>query len=145
MKKTQLMWGLGFLALAALLMYLGAASGVSVVSSMGWGFAGVACGYVWRYCYWTRPSRAGGYEEHLRQERLKAHDEMLVMLRRQAGHICYTATLLLLTALLFASALCMSLHRLQPFAEYTLYLVTALLLLEYIGGILIFQWLKRRY
>ena len=142
-KTKNLLCGLGFLLLGAIMIFLGLRSDISIVSSMGCGFVGSGLGLIWQFWYWSRPGR--DYAAHLEQAKISSRDEMLVMLRQRAGWLTYGLTLVMLLGLALFFAFCVSLDWLLPFARYGLYMAAAMLVFEWLCGIIVFKWLKQRF
>ncbi len=141
--KTHLWFGLGYLALGIAQIYRGEYYSKSYATGMGFGFCGAGGANLWRYFYWRQHGLV--YEAHLRRAEIESKDEMLVLLRRQAGHLTYLLTMLLLVAAMLVCTGCVCFELWLPYTKYGLYWTLAAVIFEYVCGIIIFKWIKNRY
>ena len=93
MKKSNLWWSLGTMALG-LLCFLGgwllpASRPVGVLWGMGFGLLLNGLVQLFQYWKWTRPENAAAYAERRELEQIEFHDERNVQLRDRSGRYAY--------------------------------------------------------
>lgn len=141
--KTRLWCGLIFLVLGLSMIFGGGHYDKTYAVSMGFGCCGAGGANLWLFIQWWRNKEA--YEERLHRAQIESKDEMLVLLRRQAGHMTYLLTMLLLAVATLVCTVCMGFGLWLPYTRYGLYWTLAATLFEYIAGVVIFKWIKNRY
>lgn len=113
-----------------------------------WGLGGAGTGaglsMLWRYFYWSRPSKAEEYRLRLDNEQIELNDERKIMLRDKSGRITYVIMLGLFCLLcIFFSSLAVF-GIMMPFSRYLTILFSLLLLFLFFCGIAVFRYLDKR-
>lgn len=105
----------------------------------GVGFGILVSGLVNIFTQWrmTRPENREKYEERLRRERIESRDEMKTMLRQRAAHLTY----IIMFEVLFFTGLVLAFLNAE---QWIIILVFALLMVQYLLGVIVYQVLLRR-
>lgn len=147
MKKTLLYTGIVYFAIGSICLAL-AMMYEFRIEGLLWGFAGagVLPGVlmVWKYFHWSRPERREEYERLLQIEKIEMHDERKVMLRDKSGRIAYSIMVGIYCGLMALFALFTVMGWWTPFARYVVIGLGILLVIQYICGIVVFQYLSKR-
>lgn len=112
-----------------------------------WGIAGAGIGpgvlIIGRYFYWLRPEHQAEYENRIQKENIDLKDERKIMLRDKSGRLAYIATMILQLALAFTFSILSILGYFAPFSKYACIGLGALLILQYIFGIVAYNRLSK--
>ena len=147
MKKNKLITGVilalaGAAALAAALLTETAFDGVF------WGLAGAGLGLgigtVIRWFHWSAPERAEHYREMLETKEIAVSDELNRKLKDQSGRIAYSAGLGIIAALMMLLAVLDAAGIIRD-SRLTVLVLGAVLLVQIILGIAVFNHLKKKY
>lgn len=149
MKKSYLWSGLGMIALG--LGFLAAAIFWDTpLGSLLCGFSGAftAPGIVQvvKYIKWTSPKNAPLYRERLEEEQIELRDERKEMLRNKSGRMAYALGLVLMSGSIVAFSILGKLGVVrEESADLMVFFLAALLVVEFVSGILIYRRLEKRY
>ncbi|WP_343209516.1 hypothetical protein [Anaerolentibacter hominis] len=147
MKKSMLYTGIGY-TLAGLLFIILAVATETRLDALLWGFGGAGIGpglmMIWKYLYWTRPGKREEYESRLKTERIDLRDERKIMLRDKSGRITYVIMTGVYCLLILAASIVNVLGYLRPFSTYLVYILTFLLLFQFLCGLFVFHKLDSK-
>jgi hypothetical protein len=147
MKRSMLYTGLGYVV-AGLVCLAVALIWEPKISSLLFGLAGAGMipgvMMIWKYGYWSSPKHREAYKARMREERILLHDERKIRLREKSGWLVYLLMLGIYCLLMLACALLIVLEVWMPFALYTIWLLLALLVFQWVAGIVIFRQLEKR-
>lgn len=149
MKKSYLWSGLGMIA-AGLGFLAAAIFWDTPLGSLFCGFCGAFVGpglvQVVKYFKWTSPKNAPLYRERLEEEQIELRDERKEMLRNKSGRMAYILGLVLMSGSIVAFTI---LGRLgvvrEESADLMVFFLAALLVVEFVSGILIYRRLEKQY
>lgn len=112
----------------------------------GLGGAGIGSGIVMlgKYIYWTLPQHAAHYQQAMEEEEIELHDERKQHLRDKAGRYSYIIGLFTICASIVVIAVFGHLE-LLPGTHWVLLYLSVYLVVQYILGIFIYQYLNRKY
>ena len=137
MKKSTLYLGILWVCLGIILPILFLRYDNPAYYGIGGGLIGGGLSSIFRYIYWTRPSKKAEYEKKQKEFRINLHDERKIMLRARSGQITYQIMFFVLVISSFISAL------LQAPWQFTLTLFL-LWLFQWICGTVVFYWLSKK-
>ncbi|MDO5401677.1 MAG: hypothetical protein Q4F17_12030 [Eubacteriales bacterium] len=147
MKKSNLLWGIGYLlvGLSCLLLAIFTETALDGLLS-GLTGAGIGCGAVtiYKYFYWSAPKHRERYAELLKAEDIALHDELNVKLRDKAGRYAYVFGIYVLCVLLLAVSVLDSLG-VAINAWMVILILGGYLALQLIAGIVIQVHLTKKY
>lgn len=147
MKRSNLYVGLIYLFIGIVCLMM-ALNYDSKLESLLFGFAGagICCGAVilWKYYYWTRPDNKDRYTEKIEQENIELHDERKTILRDKSGRYAYIIGLMVLAVSIVVFSIIGSLNIIENTKLIITYLA-GFLAFQYIIGILIFNYLNKKY
>ena len=147
MKKNKLITGVilalaGAAALAAALLTETAFDGVF------WGAAGaglcLGIGMVIRWFHWSAPERAAQYREIMENKEIAVNDELNRKLKDQSGRIAYSAGLGIISVTMLILAVLDAAGVIRD-SRLTVLVLGAILLIQVILGIVVFNRLRKKY
>ena len=118
------------------------------VEAILWGLTGgflvQGVGLCARYLYWTAPKHSERYQELREQEEINLHDERNERLRDMAGRVVYIISIMVVCFSMLGFAIFGSMGMVEGYKVMILYL-GIFLVFQVVLGVVIFNWLKKRY
>ena len=147
MNKNTLYTGLVYTAVGVIL-FLIALLGEYAYEALLWGFGGgsLGCGLslIWRYYYWSRPTKADEYAKRLQSERIDSRDERNVTLRDRSGRIVNMIMLYVFTGLICLCSILTVFDVMMPTARYLVIIFALIIFLQLILGTIVINYLSKR-
>lgn len=113
-----------------------------------WGLGGAGIGpgisMVLKYMHWSKPENRDEYNERLRIEKIEMTDERQVMLRDKSGRIMYSIILGVHFVLMMILYFLVNKGLFLPFSLYIFIGLGMLLVFQFVGGIVVFNYLNKR-
>ena len=149
MKKSYLWSGLGMIA-GGILFLLAALLLETPLDSLFCGFFGAFTGpgviQVYKYVKWTKLETPDSYQRHLEEEQIELRDERKEMLRNKSGRMAYILGLVLMSGSIVAFTILGKLGVVrEESADLMVFFLAALLVVEFVSGILIYRRLEKQY
>ncbi len=147
MKKSNLMAGIAYVLAGAALIFL-AVRWEGRLSSLFWGFGGACLGpglvMTGQYFYWSAPKNQERYQEKLENEKIRSRDELLEKLRDRSGRLAYLLGLLVASVEIVVIGVLGKLEVVEN-ARLIVLLLGGYWVFQCLSGILIFQYLRKKY
>lgn len=147
MKKSYLITGILYI-LAGMMFLLIALFTQSRLEGILCGLAGGAMApgllVVYKYFYWNRPTKKEEYEQRMEEEHIERHDELKEKVRGKAAQYVYVLGLCVISVSMLLFAVLDSLQILENSDIFVFYLAGCLLI-QIVGGHLIFNHLMKKY
>lgn len=111
------------------------------------GFAGATIGpglaMIWKYFYWSHPTRSAEYIEKIENERIELHDERKEMLRNKAGRIVVSLNFSIASVAIVAFAILDSLEIIS-FSKPIIITLSVFFVLQIVLSHLVYGVLEKR-
>lgn len=147
MKKNTLKVGIAYLMIGLVFLLCGILLDTKL-NSLFWGFsgAGIIPGFtmIYKYFYWIRPKYSTRYEEKLEEESINLNDERKEKFRNQSGRYTYILGLITICVSIVILSVLSMLDIVQNVKGLIIYL-GLFAIFQYIAGILIYQFLNKKY
>lgn len=112
-----------------------------------WDFSGAGIGSglttIYKYLYWSRPSKSEQYKQKLYDEHIEMNDERKIMLRDKSGRISYVILLAMYIVLIFIFSM-LGAFSIMPIADELVIGLSLLMMFQFICGIIVFQYLNKK-
>lgn len=144
----------GYFLTGAIQLLIGVLCGICAlyldtkISSLLLGFCGVGVGggimLLWKYFYWTRPQNKSRYEERSEKEKIELNDERKEGFRDKSGRYAYILGLVI-TVVSIVVFLVLGALEMVANTKIIVGYLSGYLVFQYIVGILIFNYLNKKY
>lgn len=113
-----------------------------------WGLGGAGIGpgisMVFKYMHWSKPENLDEYNEKLRAEKIERSDERKIMLRDKSGRIMYSIMMGVHFVLMMIFYYYANSGLFLPFSMFMVIGLGLILAVQFIGGVIIFNYLNNR-